>query len=90
MLYHHRCETGAVTHPLAAVGCIICGASTVVASITVERNGILAHYPTCAAHIDMAVRRVAADIPELADPAVIVHHHVEVIDTTATDGELGG
>jgi hypothetical protein len=70
-----------VTHPLAPIGCIICGSHAVVASISVERNGILAHYPTCWAHIELATRRVTTD----GDGPVLVHQSVEALDDPNRD-----
>jgi hypothetical protein len=75
-----------MTHPLSPIGCIVCGSSAVIASISVERNGILAHYPTCWAHIDMATRRVAADAEQYgASDAVLVHRQVEALDDPRPD-----
>lgn len=65
-----------MTHPLAPIGCIVCGSNAVIASITIERNGVLGHYPTCRDHIEPSVRRVTDDLPE----RVVVHHSVEAID----------
>lgn len=80
-----------MTHPLSGLGCVICASHDVVASISVERNGIIGHYPVCADHIEQGVRRIAADAqprPELAvlmPERVIVHQHVEQIEQRPQD-----
>lgn len=45
----------------AAAWCIACGALPEVV-VTVERNGVLAHYGACAAHIEAVAMRVRTDL----------------------------
>lgn len=50
-----------------AVWCIHCGAPPDVA-ISIERNGVIAHYGACFAHIEQVAARVRSDHCELPAP----------------------
>lgn len=45
----------------AAAWCVTCGATPEVV-VTVERNGVLAHYGACVAHIELVATRVRTDL----------------------------
>lgn len=61
---------------MAAYGCVVCGSNDVVATITIENRGVLAHYPSCATCIEQTVRRVTADV---RTPGVVHHQSVKEI-----------
>jgi hypothetical protein len=49
-----------VTIHVATLECLGCGQPSEVV-VTVERNGVLGHYPACMVHIEYVARRVRAD-----------------------------
>lgn len=60
-----------MTGVAAAVWCVACGGPPEVA-ISIERNGVLAHYGACLEHVEAVARRVRAEHQRPLEPAVRV------------------